>query len=232
MGKILLIRHGKAGFGENDYDQLSDVGKYQAQITGHFFKQADIQPTRIYSGTLKRQKSTAEIACVHAGFSSEIQMDSIYNEYDYQGIIDCLLPGLIADNPSINDDLNKAFSDYPTFERIFSMLLTRWISKAYDSNDIESFDAYTRRVIQGIDHIADNTNDDDITLVFTSGGLIAVSLHLILSIPPISALKLGWSIYNCSITSFYASNQKYRLETFNSVAHLQMNSRDGIVTLI
>jgi len=232
MGKIILIRHGKAGFGESDYDQLSDVGEYQALVTGQFLKQANIQPTRIFSGTLKRQKSTAEIACKNAGFLSEIKTDSIYNEYDYQGIIDILLPGLIAENPSISNDIDKAFSDYPTFERIFSLLLERWISKKYDANGLESFESYTNRVIKGIDRIAVNQKKDDIALVFTSGGLIAVSMHLILGLPPISALKLGWSIYNCAITSFYVSNKKYRLETFNSVAHLQVNSRGDIITMI
>jgi len=232
MGKIILIRHGKAGFGESDYDQLSEMGEYQAQVTGQFFKQANVHPTAIYSGSLKRQKRTAEIAHKHADFVSEIIYDPIYNEYDYQGIIDCHIPGLLAENPSLAKDIDSAFTDYPTYERIFSALLERWISKKYDSNGIESFESYTNRVIQGIDRIAENQKNEDIALVFTSGGLIALSMHLILGLQPIPALKLGWTIYNCSITSFYASNKKYRLETFNSVGHLEMNHRDGIVTMI
>jgi broad specificity phosphatase PhoE len=232
MGKIILIRHGKAGFGESDYDQLSEMGEYQAQVTGQFLKQADIYPTAIYSGTLKRQIRTAEIVNKHAGFLSEIQYDPVYNEYNHQSIIDRHLPGLLEENPSMAEDIEKAFSDYPTFERIFFAVLERWISEKDDSNGIESFESYTNRVIQGIECIAENQSKEDIALVYTSGGFIAVSMHLILGIPPISALKFGWIIYNCSITSFYASNKQYRLETFNSVGHLQNNRKEGIVSII
>jgi len=232
MGKIILIRHGQAGFGQSDYDQLSEMGEYQAETTGYFIKQTKLKPTAIYAGTLKRQQKTAEIVKQHAGFDTDIIHDPMYNEYNYQGIIDCHLPGLIADNPSIETDIERAFSDFPTFERIFSALLGRWISKDYDSSGIESFESYTKRVIQGIDTIAEKQQKDDIAFVFTSGGLIALSMHFLLGLTPITALKLGWSIYNCSLTSFYASGKNYRLETFNSVGHLEMNDKDGIVSLI
>jgi len=232
MGKIILIRHGKAGFGESDYDQLSKMGEYQAEVTGQFFKQAKIHPAAIYSGKLKRQRKTADIVKQHANFSADIMSDKIFNEYDYQGIIDNHLPDLLTDDPAIAKDVDKAFTDFPTFERIFSALLERWVSKEYDSKEIESFDSYINRIICGIESIAEKQKSDDIALVFTSGGLIAVSMHLILGLPPITALKLGWTIYNCSITSFYVSDKNYRLETFNSVGHLQMNGRDGIVSMI
>jgi broad specificity phosphatase PhoE len=232
MGKIILIRHGKAGFGESDYDQLSKMGEYQAQVTGRFFKQAKIHPTAIYSGNLKRQQKTADIVKQNAKIADDIIFDKIFNEYDYQGIIDNLLPGLMTDDPSIAKDVDKAFSDFATFERIFSALLERWLSNKYDSKDLESFESYMSRVISGIESIAEKQNSKDIAFVFTSGGLIAVSMHLILGLPPIEALKLGWTIYNCSITSFYVSGKNYRLETFNSVGHLQMNCRDGIVSKI
>ena len=232
MGKIILIRHGQAGFGQSNYDQLSDMGEYQAKTTGQFMKQTRLKPTAIYSGTLKRQQRTSEIVKQHAEFHNDICYDPMYNEYDYQGIIDCHLPGLIADDPSIETQIGNAFSDFPTFERIFSALIERWISKGDDSNEIESFESYTKRVIQGIHTIAEKQKKEDIVIVFTSAGLIAISMHLILGLTPISSLKLGWTIYNCSLTSFYASNNNYRLETFNSVGHLEMSAKDGIVSVI
>jgi len=232
MGKIILIRHGQASFGENDYDQLSDLGEYQSQVTGQFLNQANIQPTVVYSGNLKRQKSTAHIAMKYANFVSNIIVDPLFNEYDYKGIINCHLPGLLADDPSISKDIEHAFSDYPTFERIFSALLERWISKKEGSTEIETFKSYTNRVIQGMTKIADNQSAEDIALVFTSGGFIAVAMNYILELPTISALKLGWTIYNCSLTSFFVSNTKYRLETFNTVTHLEMDNKDGIVSII
>jgi len=232
MGKIILIRHGKAGFLETDYDQLSDLGEYQAQVTGNFFKQARIYPATIYSGSLIRQQRTAEIVKKNAGYNTETINDPTFNEFDYQGIIDCFLPELLTEKPSIAKDVDKALTDYSTFRRIFSELIECWIHKNDHTGNIESFESYTNRVIQGINAVTEKLNKDDIAIVFTSGGFIAVSMHLILGLSPISALTLAWNIYNCSITSFYHSNNKYCLETFNSVGHLEMDARDGIVTMI
>ncbi|ETR72514.1 MAG: phosphoglycerate mutase (PgaM) [Candidatus Magnetoglobus multicellularis str. Araruama] len=232
MGKIILIRHGKAGFGQDDYDQLSEMGKYQATITGQYIKQAKIEPTAIYSGSLKRQQETAEFAIEQAGLLSEIIVDPKYNEYDHQGIINCCLPDLLKDNPSMAKEVDKAFDDYPTFEHIFSKLLERWISNKFDSSELETFASYTNRVSKGLDMISKRQDKEDLAIVFTSGGWIAMSMHYILNIPPVTALKLGWTIYNCSMTSFHSTQNEYRLETFNTVTHLEMDGRDGIITII
>jgi len=231
MGKIILVRHGKAGFGQDDYDQLSKTGKYQAMVTGRYFQKAKIMPTSVYSGTLKRQKETAEIAKSYAGFSMPIQSDPIYNEYDYEGIIDTYLPALIAENAAITSDIANAFTDYSIFERVFNKLLKRWVSEKNPSEPLESFAVYTRRVIQGIENISQNQNKDDIAIVFTSGGLIAMSMHLLLGLTPVEALKLGWVIYNCSVTSFIFVKESYQLQTFNAVTHLELED-DGLVTII
>jgi len=232
MGKIVLIRHGQASFGQPVYDQLSETGKYQAEVTGCYFEQAKIKPTAIYSGTLKRQKETARIVVQHAGLKSEIIEDQIYNEYFYQAIIDSQLPGLLESDPTVSEDVDKAFTDLQAFQRVFSKLLKRWVSGNYDAEGVETFKSYTKRMIDGINAIASKQDNDDIAVVFTSGGFIAMSMHLILGIQDTEALKLGWQIYNCSLTSFYCNDNSFQLETFNSIGHLEMDASPGILSHI
>ncbi|KPA17263.1 Phosphoglycerate mutase domain protein [Candidatus Magnetomorum sp. HK-1] len=232
MGKIILIRHGQASFGQQDYDQLSETGKYQAKVTGCYFKQAKIHPTTLYSGTLKRQQETAEIIKLHAGFKPKIKVDPIYNEYFYQAIIDSQLPGLIESDPTVTEDVDNAFTDLQAFRRVFSKLLKRWVSGKYDSKGVETFEAYTQRMINGINSIAREQDQNDIAIVFTSGGFIAMSMHLILGLHDVEALKLGWQIYNCSLTSFFCNNSSFQLDTFNSVGHLEMDASPGILSYI
>lgn len=40
MGQLLLVRHGQASFGADDYDQLSDLGKRQSIRLGEYWRQA------------------------------------------------------------------------------------------------------------------------------------------------------------------------------------------------
>jgi broad specificity phosphatase PhoE len=231
MGKIILIRHGKASFGKSDYDQLSDMGKYQAQVTGQYLRHAKITPTAIYSGTMKRQIETAEIAKKSGSLNIPVTINPFFDEYDYQAIIQSHLDDLIASDPTVSEDIDKAFNDLYAFRRIFSKLLERWISGKYDKDGYETFKSYIQRVHQGIDLIR-HQRENDIVLVFTSGGFISVSMHLIQGLPPEEALKLGWKIYNCSVTSFFCIKKEYQLDMFNSAGHLEMDQTEGILTYI
>ncbi len=62
MTTIYLIRHGQASFGADDYDKLSDLGRRQAEITGHYLRDHGIHIDAAYSGTLLRQRETAQLA--------------------------------------------------------------------------------------------------------------------------------------------------------------------------
>jgi len=232
MGKIILIRHGKASFGESDYDQLSKMGKYQAKVTGLYLKKAQIIPTAIYSGTMKRQQETAEIAKKYGLLSPSVQINPFFNEYDYQAIIDSHLDGLIASDPSVSTDLENAFNDIKTFRNVFSKLLERWVSGKYNIDGNETFNDYLQRINSGIHYIMQNQDEKDIALVFTSGGFISTSMHLILGLQPLEALKLGWRIYNCSVTSFFCLNTDYQLDAFNSAGHLEMDGTEGVLSYI
>lgn len=60
---LLLVRHGQASFGKNDYDNLSERGHEQAFLLGQSLAQRGIRPERIVCGTMKRHRQTvAEIA--------------------------------------------------------------------------------------------------------------------------------------------------------------------------
>ena len=61
MSVIYLIRHGQASFGTDNYDQLSAVGREQSAILGSYFAALGEPIDRIYTGTLARQRVTAQL---------------------------------------------------------------------------------------------------------------------------------------------------------------------------
>ena len=60
MAEILLLRHGQASFGSDDYDALSDLGHVQAAINADYLQRSGLAIDAVYSGSLKRQQETAQ----------------------------------------------------------------------------------------------------------------------------------------------------------------------------
>jgi len=216
VGRIILIRHGQASFGSSDYDLLSELGKKQADITGRFFAKAGIHFDAAYSGTLKRQKQTAEIVLN----SISAQISDSFDEYDFMAIIRSQLPDLLgkeSDQILINDAV---------FDKYFGKMMKRWASGVDDKPGVETFSHFTQRVINGIKTAAAD-NPGKTTAIFTSGGVIGMALHAVLNIAPWEAFKSAWYIPNCSISSIVFNEKGLKLETFNSMAHLNVK---GLIT--
>jgi len=216
VGRIILIRHGQASFGASDYDRLSELGKKQADITGRFFAKAGIHFDAAYSGTLKRQKQTAEIVLN----SISAQISDSFDEYDFMAIIRSQLPDLLgkeSDQILINDAV---------FDKYFGKMMKRWASGVDDKPGVETFSHFTQRVINGIKTAAAD-NPGKTTAIFTSGGVIGMALHAVLNIAPWEALKSAWLIPNCSFSSIVFNEKGLKLETFNSMAHLNVK---GLIT--
>ena len=50
MGELVLVRHGQASFGAEDYDKLSPLGHQQSKWLGEYFKAHDLQFDAVWRG--------------------------------------------------------------------------------------------------------------------------------------------------------------------------------------
>src|SRR5919112_809761 len=66
MPIVLLVRHGQASFGAEDYDRLSDRGRVQAEATGRWLAARGLRRPVAVHGTLRRQRDTALLALAAA----------------------------------------------------------------------------------------------------------------------------------------------------------------------
>src|SRR5688572_2418798 len=87
MSTLYLVRHGQASFGTDNYDQLSKVGREQVVLLGQFFAEGAEKIDRIYSGSLQRQRETAEIVAGAIGLNEPIAIDHAFDEYDSDVIL-------------------------------------------------------------------------------------------------------------------------------------------------
>ena len=75
MPIVLLVRHGQASFGGDDYDQLSELGRRQAELTGRWLRDRGLRRPVAVHGSLRRQRDTAALALAAAGQAVEPWID-------------------------------------------------------------------------------------------------------------------------------------------------------------
>ena len=234
MGSIYLIRHGQASFGADNYDQLSPMGVRQAQIIGQHLVDLGLRLDRCVSGDLIRQRDTAEHALQQfkaAGLPvPSLDIDPAFNEFDAFGVLRALLPGLLPDEPLALAALNNAVHAPAEFQRIFDLIVARWLSGQFDTPELESWLAFVERVQGGLDQLLEQARDHQTIAVFTSGGTLTALLHLLTRVPASEAFKLTWHIANTSLSQLQFQGREATLASFNSVTHLQLLKTPSLIT--
>jgi broad specificity phosphatase PhoE len=234
VGSIYLIRHGQASFGADDYDVLSPIGVRQAEVVGAHLAQLGLRLDRAISGSLQRQQHTAQAALhqLHASDlpSATLEIDPAFNEFDADAVIRALLPALLPEEPEALHILRNAAQHRGEFQRLFALLIGRWISGDYDTPELQSWQAFTAQVGDGLQRLLASAHNKQNIAVFTSGGTITALLHLITGIPAAQAFELNWQIVNTSLSCLKFRGSEVTLASFNSHAHLQLLKAPELIT--
>src|SRR3989344_593232 len=229
-----MIRHGQASFGADDYDVLSDRGVQQAEILGKHLAQLDVRFDRCLAGTLLRQQHTGKAALAQlqaAGIATpELETDAAFNEFDADAVIRALLPALLPEEPQALDTLRNAAQNRGEFQRLFALLIGRWISGEHHKPGLQSWKEFVEQVEGGLARILERASSKDSVAVFTSGGTITAMLHLITAIPAAQAFELNWQIVNTSLNRFKFRGREVALASFNSHAHLELLKAPELIT--
>lgn len=234
MSMIYLIRHGQASFGHDNYDRLSPLGIRQSRIlAGHLFD-AGFDPDAVYSGTMARQKATAEevrfLYESRGRHLPELEQAEGFNEYDTAAIVTAMFPAMADEDPSLRDDLHRMYVSKDAFKRIFETAMLRWVTGKYDTDGIEPWEGLKARVAREMAAIMKRHGSGSSIAVFTSGGAIAASLSNVLGVPGESAMRLNWQIVNTSVTRFMYNSERITMAGFNSIAHLELARDPSLIT--
>ena len=234
MGSIYLIRHGQASFGADDYDVLSPTGLRQAEVLGAHLAQLGLRMDRSISGTLRRQQHTATTAMNQlsdAGLEvPQLEIDAAFNEFDADAVIRSLLPALLPEEPGALQVLRNAVENRAEFQRLFALLIGRWISGEYDQPGLQSWQGFVEQVRAGFARLLQRAERGQSIALFTSGGTITALLHLITGISPSKAFELNWQIVNTSLSCLKFRGDQVSLTSFNSHVHLQLLRAPELIT--
>lgn len=230
MGTLLLVRHGQARPFEKISDQLSDLGEQQVRRLGRYLIERGVSFDEVYSGTLTRQRRTAEIVgqqFAEAGLNwPQHQTVPGLNEYDADGVTHKLIPAIAERDENFRRLLatfeeNRQSPDRNRhFQKMFEVATKAWLSGELEIDGVESWQAFKTRVRLALKQILSVEGGGRRVVAFTSGGVIGTIVQMALNAPDQQALQLNWRVKNCSLTEFTFGKDRISLDVFNSIPHL------------
>jgi broad specificity phosphatase PhoE len=231
MSVLTLVRHAQASLFADDYDVLSPLGETQARLLGEFWARCHIDFDEVYCGPRARQRQTAEIvgsAFTQVGRSwPEPVVLSELDEYDLGGILQTLAPGLARQDAAFAELLARYQRDEAgpnrkrSFGRVFEALTLHWATTSSSQDGVEGFPAFRDRVERALRCVREKPGSARRVALFTSGGFIGTSVRLALDAPDRMALEVNWRVRNCSLTEFVFTKDRFTLDSFNALPHLE-----------
>jgi broad specificity phosphatase PhoE len=230
MAEIILVRHGQASFGTDNYDCLSELGEKQARWAGEFLQRSGVKLDAIYSGSLQRQRQTAqgvvEIYSKADVVLPELIVDPRFNELDTDGQIHKLSPKLAETNTNVGGLMEGAFSDSKIFQKLLKEVFAHWVLDHPQVDDLESWLDFKSRTTSALDDVCKVQGKGKTTAIFTSGGVVATLVAYVMGLPDSKVYSVFEPVINASITRFLYNSEAISLSSYNEHCHLPLVSND------
>ena len=214
MPVIHLVRHGQASFGTDNYDLLSTRGHEQAATAGRELARRGTQRPIMVSGSLQRQRRTAEIIAGELGLAgSVVSTDEGWNEFDAHALVDARL----------GSDRASAGLSSQEFQIELDEAMQTWIDGGGPA-----WRTFSNGAVEALARIAEQTPKGSEAIVATSAGVTAAVVGQLLGLEARGVIALNRVSVNASITTVLAGSRGLSLLTFNDHAHFI--GQAGLVT--
>ncbi len=228
MSELIVIRHGQASFGEDNYDQLSPLGLEQARTLGHYWASHGFRPDHVIVGPLRRHhqtwQATAEVMAEQGQPLPEAQFREDLDEHQGDQVFRHLLPELIEKDAEIRELITGVEAGAPgasrRFMKAFVKVATRWATGELHVPEFESWQDFRARVTRATHDIMSVVEPRESVALFASGGTVGAITGAALSLADDKALEINYLVRNCALNEYIISPQRFALSSFNNTAHL------------
>lgn len=217
MGSLLLIRHGQASFGSDDYDRLSPLGHRQVQWAADELARRDVTPRTVRHGSLRRQTETAAPIL---GLE-EATVDPRWNEYDS----DDLMGAHSASTVRLHGSPHISSRD---FQSILEDALHAWVAAGDASDAHETWPQFRTRIQAALSDAAASLGSGETGVVATSAGVIAAACTLLVGGDAETFVRFNRTGINASITKVVTGRSGLSLVSFNEHAHIEVHGREFV----
>lgn len=223
-GELLIIRHGQASFGTENYDRLSERGIEQARklatwLCAHY---PDGFPA-VARGAMERHRQTLEaieqayavrgVTLPAPGLLTEL------NEFDHGAV----MQAFARTQPEHEATIAYARDGARDLRSVYLFLragLMHWASGALEPHLDEGWHGFSERVVSGGARLAQIAHEGTPVLVVTSGGVMAQLARQALALEGPAAIELNLTIRNSAISEFRLTPEGLKLASWNTLPHL------------
>lgn len=215
MSTLVLLRHGQAAFGAQNYDQLSPLGHQQARAVGAHFRDRATRFDAVYVGPRERQRLTVAHALLEQTQPAPV-LEPLLNEFAEGSDI------LRSAERRFGAPLLMNDSGVPHEQklRLYGEEVRLWASGEGEIEGIESAQLFRQRIRQWLGQITANNRPGQRVLASTSAGVIGAIVAEVLQLPDSAMAPLMSVVANGSLTTVLWSRRGVVLESFNQVLHL------------
>ncbi len=218
MAELILVRHGQASFGADDYDKLSELGWRQSRWLGEHFAERGAAFDRVIRGSLRRHAETLQGMEEGLGKSLDGLEDPRLNEYDSHSLLRAHLKGKPLPE---SGDRRGHF-------RILREAMYAWTDGSLAGAPHEPFSEFRGRVLGALKDLRGGAAKR--VLVVSSGGPISTILAEVLGMPQRGVVDLNLQTRNTGISELQAGASRIHCVSFNNVPHLDRPDRAGALT--
>jgi len=211
MGTLVLVRHGQASFGADDYDQLSVRGSAQAVRLGQYWRERGQQFDAVLCGTLRRHAQTLQGIAQGLGHVPEPLLLPSLNEYDSHALIAAIHPQALP-KPETPELRRQHF-------RLLRDALEQWMAGTISPKGMPDWETFSTGVYEALEHVRQHHVGHSVLLV-SSGGPISTAVAHVLGAAPETAIALNMRIRNSAVSECHISPKLLSLHTFNTIPHL------------
>ena len=220
---LLLVRHGQASAGSDDYDRLSERGREQSRRLGRWLAAGGRRFDRVVVGGMRRHRETLE--AIEEGYAAPLppaHVDAGFAEFDHHAVFDTFAR-THPDHPAV---LGVQREGLPAFGALIRAALEAWAHERIDASQ-ETWASFGARVRAAGDRLADTSGH---ALVVTSGGVIARLAQGALGADVPATIDLNLSLRNSGLCEFVARAEgdttgaapsRLGLASWNDLPHLE-----------
>ena len=223
MSSLLLIRHGQASFGADDYDVLSTRGIEQSRALGRHLAAQGERIDAVYAGPRRRHADTARHLREAAGEAGTRLPEPIevaeLDEFPAIEMLRLWLPKMAAGDPELAAALAGGDAGRAAVVA-FDKVTKAWANGSLDVGELESFAAFSARVGRGLAAIMQAEGRGRQVLVVTSGGPISIAVRGCLELGEEPTLRAALALANASTTAIKWRGSETTLFGYNHVHYL------------
>ena len=215
---LLLVRHGQARAGTDDYDRLSDCGVEQARLLGRWLATSGHAIEGVLVGGMRRHRQTLDaISEGHADAGGQslpaAELDKALDEFDHHAVFD----GFARAHPTHESVLRSRDGGLQALGAMIHAALSAWAEDRI-ADVPETWTAFGTRVGRASQALAGRGGRD--VLVVSSGGVISRLAQAALGASDRGAVDLNLSLRNSAVSEFHVRPYGLALGSWNTIPHL------------